>query len=1543
MAGFWPLYSNFVNKAEVTLALPGIPSNIAKMIGKQSDALLLVPNIDFIIAFMNGDLGIADSIAKKSMEKMLNSPIASSDEMVARHFSKANGLGLEDKLSNFKKDGKLKIPGNEITLPQDSSELGLKAMEKAILQSIFETQKPYMEIAKIIIDSIIDVEDIIARVMPLLSLSPLTAKSAKPIGNAGGGRLRPKAIGYGGGKDIKQALAKLNKVSKVGGKLKLDKDGNPSREKDESGTNLVEGPTDPSLLQNEKLKEMGKSWKIVDVIYSTGMYDPKIEYIYTYVDLPADDNIKGKKADEEPDDEDPYDKYKPDRIIFGIFDSSGAPLDPMSGLYTITDKFDPNNPQSEFGKMKTPFPKADWVTKSPKWVFPKSDTPNINVWPTFGAPIFRWKGTLANIGQKRDAKEKPSDSKLGDVVVGSWELLKYEKDQKNVNSGMDAEEGKPVIAEFETSDVTVYTKYFTEYTKTNIELSQDLDGKEKADGIKTIMEQLNVKSHLENVGEYAQNKISYYKDFSIPKGMGLAFKPMQITVDAAKTDPKLVGLNGRIWIDPEADYEMKIIQVKPVSKIQYSGAKGEPQVEAKIQSFVKNKAIFKFSKNEKFNIDIRKNNSNFDSVKGVESYVLDNWNFDPTTKRVSSTNDYEIDIWHSEPQGILGKEIKAANIIKMGLGTKYQEHGDWSITIELKNGKYTYKEGIRTGTAALQSSSGDGIKKIGDGTLVLVKAGVIEKWFRVYSKKMNQSILPAFGYEKTFNYSMDDIRTVTSLGLIPTRKESWATENLIKTPIYQMKVSNKDSNNLILDPSKITNEHLQKDELYSTGKYGVGSQEDPQELGTIYRYAKTDLDTETYYIIEGVRPEKNDSGGEGGGGGAAASGSGGGWYRLPHAIGAIPKFIKLLIKIVVKLFPAINKLLKLLKNPMSFVVDIITEKLGTSFSIFSKDALKKFEGAADLAKKKSTYMKAPPAPKPGQPAPMVPKMSDYVRLMKAHFANSKLKNHVAVDSLGNFKDASGKVPKTPPIQSIGNFKFIADGIGFIPFSMFGKDLSFGIELKMGNVITKEWGNPSPMRLIFKKDKNGKNDGSDATKSKGVDSDSNKSLEDAKAAAQTKADTNQLSNAKRAAAAKRVGGEGEYAIVSTWYSTGEFIKGVNYKYIYIDQSDEQLMAEADKLADSIDPKDLQDAKRMLEDELAKNPNKEALQNKLDEINKKIGDLSSNTQPLLKLILGLVTLPLKIIAGIIQWLLDFFKSLTNPMMLPAKMIEFLSFKWILDFFTPKGIMKLAGIEFDPAKPAEFMAKATMPNPLKSMSPDKIAEMAKKNGTDPTKVKAGVDGKTGKVGETSSKISDTKKPDMSAAQAKAAEAEKAAELPKNVPPHKGAYALPDDFAMADLKQFLSVGFLAQLPTYTTSQMRLQGKNITKRVFSPIICFIEKLINGFIDFIWSILGIEVIIPPPHIKLCDEDEQEAKDKIANGESPGGGATTSSSGTSGASPNANTTQIMGTNPFISQTPPLEKFVYEVKMQNGEIKRFLDKESLDEFMKQNSNIGFDIQF
>lgn len=1557
MAGFWPLYSNFVSLSQVTLALPGVPSAISKSVGGNSPALLLVPNVDFLIAFIQGNIGIADSMTKSALTKNLNGPIASNDEMVARHFSKVNNLGLEDKMQQYKQGKKIKIPAADIALPTSADSVGFKAVEKAVLTSIFETQKPYMEIAKMVIDVMVSIEDIIARVMPLISASPLTAKSDKPVGNAGSGK-RPKAIGYQGGKEIKAAIAALDKLSKIGGKTELDKQGNPVRDPSVAGTNIEEGAADESLLQNEKLKSMGKQWKIVDVTYSTGMYDPKVDYAYTYVDLPADENIDGKQADAPEDEEDPYEKYKPKRIILGIFDSKGVPLNPMDTLYTINDNFNLNNPEASYGKTKTNFPKADWVTRSPKWVFPKSTSPGATVWPTFGTPTFKWKGTGAAFGQTRESKTKPDAIKIGDAVVGDWEIRKYKKGEKNEINGFDAIEGDPVIAGFDAADTSAYTNYFTQYATVNMRLAKDLDEKEKAEATSMIMQQLNVKSHLENVNLYAQSKASVYKGFTVPEGMKLSFKPMQIKVDEAANDPKLAGLDGMIWIDPESDYETKIIEVKPATKIAYSEAKGDPSVQVDIKSFVKNKAIFRFSKGEKFNVDVKRNGQAFESFKGADQYILENWNYSAQTRTVSSGNYYSMNIWSENPAGKMADLFKANPRVVMGRKTDMRQHGDYEIAISYLNGAYDYQENEYlssgtasggTGTASRPKTFSDGLRKIGDGTMVEVKNKKVVKWYYVYDLKLDRDELPAFGKEVEYLFSMQSLREISGYAgssNVKDRKEPSFAKNPKDIPLYQLKVSNADfPYGTIIDPSKILNEQLTKDELYSEGRYGAGSAEDPQELGTVYRYAKTDLDTETYYIIEGIRPEINfnSAGGNNGGSNAnsnAGSSAGGGQYRLPHAIGAITVFIKMLVKIFSKLIPSIVKLLKLFKNPMGFVTDIIMEKLGESFSIFSPDALKKFEQAGDLIKKKKEFQKPAPPAVPGQPAPMAPNMGDYVRMMKGHFANSKLKNHVAVDSLGNFKDANGKIPKVPPKDAIGNFKFVADGVGFIPFTIFGKDLSFGMELKMGNVITKEWGNRMPMKLVFSKEKN--SSGQDELKAGGVPSDGSASAADAKAGAQAKAETDKDKNANLP---QGLNGSSDpnkrYSIVSTWYSTGEFIPGVDYKYIYIDQEDQGLLDEVDKLSNSIDPKDLEDAKRKLEDALAKDPDDEALKSKLDELNKKIKDLNSNTQPLLKFILGLVTLPIKVIAGIVEWIMNFFKSLTNPMMLPAKIIEFLSFKWIMDFFSPKGLLKLAGIDFDLTKVPQWMAMSKMPNPMKDMDP---AEMAKAKAAGGGIKADAVAGAAGGAKDTAAKAKDAKAAakDISPADAKAAAADKAGALKKDVPLHKAPYALPEDFELANLPEFLNIAFLAKLPTYSSSQMRMQGLNITKRLFLPIICFIEKLINGFIDFVWATLGIEAIIPPPHIKLCKSDEADAMDpaelnKILNGEEPGKGGTASSG------PVDAKTDILATMPFTSQTPPLEKYVYEVKLQSGEVKRFLDRESLDEFMQENRDIGFDLQF
>lgn len=1519
MAGFWPLYSNFTSKAQVTLALPGIPSVIAKSIGMTASALLLVPNVEFLIAFMEGDIGIADSIVKKAMAKNLASPIAANNEMVVRQFSKVNNLGLEDKISKFKDaSGKIKIPKSEISGSSDDS-LGLKAMEKTILQSIFETQKPYIEIAKLVIGVIVDIEDIIARIMPLLSISPLTFKSDKPVGNAGSGK-RPAAIGYQKGAAIKKAIAELDKISKKGGKLTVNKDGTTSKI-DDNAKDPVEGVDFSKNLS----KIVGASWKIVSVKYSTGLYDPNVDYLYEYINLPTDPE---KQPDVPEDDKDPYDKYKPKRIIFGIFDSKGVPLDPNTKLKTIGIS----------GAVETNFKKAEWVLKSPKWVFPKSSNPNAIVWPSFGSPIYTWERYLG-LDQK-NSKTKPTSNSPG----AEYELKKYKKDDKNLLSGLVAIEGDPVISGFDSSDISVYTKYFTEYTKVNMDLSKDLTDEEKKESTKAIMSQLNVISHLENVSNYGQAKSSVYKDFNVPETMKISFMPMQLTIPEAMNDPEFKGLNGKIWIDPESDYEMKIIQVKPSTKIAYAGAKGEPEVNVDIKSFVKNKVTFKISESKKFGISIRKNDSDFESFDDVDEYFLENWNYDPSTKKILQ-NSYSMSMWTKVPTGILDKLFTNSKSVVMGRGTAYKSHGDYEITITNNNGVYNYSEkeypATPTSTGVLQplqnlKKSSDGIKKLGDGSLVEVKNKIITKWYLVYNKTYDISNLPNFGNETVISFDLSK-KVNKSVNIKNSSISNYQEPNSVVSqpkviPLYGMKVSNSSfPYGKIIDPSNILNEHLTKDELYSTGRYGAGSSEDPQELGTIYRYAITDLDEETYYIIEGIRTDEND-GGVGGdragsnANGNAAAGAGGGAYRLPHAVGAISVFIKMLVKIFSKLIPSIVKLLKLFANPMGFITDVIMDKLGKTFAVFSPEAKKKFEDAAKIVKTKSKFNKASA---PSTPSVNTPNMGDYVRKMKTHFENSPLNYYVAVDSLGSFKDAKGKVPKVPTKDAVGNFTSIIDGIGFIPFSIFGKDLSFGMELKLGNIITKEWGNSSPMKLVFNKDKNSK-DSKDPNNLKvgGTEKDdgNNKNSKDsAKKEIDTNANNNKGLN-------QGIDGSNDpnkkYVNISTWYSTGEFIKGVDYKYIYINQQDEDLLKDVDNLSNSIDPEDLNKAKDKLEEALSKNPEDEALKSKLLDLKKKMLDLASNTQPLLKMLLGIVTLPVKIIAGIIEWLMKFFKSLTNPMALPGKIVEFLSFKWIMDFFTPIGILKMLGIKMDPTMPAEWLAKANMINPNKNLSPEELLKKAK-----------------GGVGDSKGKVGDLKGTNTSPSDLKAESINKNADIPKNIPLHKGSYAMPDDFQMADLSKFFSVAFLAQLPTYTTKDMREQGKTIPKRVFSPIICFIEKLINGIIDFVWSVLGIEAIIPPPHIKLCSSDDPETMDsnelgKILNGETPNTGASASTDNKS--TPDFKS-EVLSTNPPSVQTPLIEKYVYEITLPDGKVVRAKDQEELDKFIQEHKDLGYDFQF
>ena len=136
---------------------------------------------------------------------------------------------------------------------------------------------------------------------------------------------------------------------------------------------------------------------------------------------------------------------------------------------------------------------------------------------------------------------------------------------------------------------------------------------------------------------------------------------------------------------------------------------------------------------------------------------------------------------------------------------------------------------------------------------------------------------------------------------------------------------------------------------------------------------------------------------------------------------------------------------------------------------------------------------------------------------------------------------------------------------------------------------------------------------------------------------------------------------KYQVTSIWYSTGQFINGTDYTYTYITEQQAETLKEVDELINpgstsvliapdskiipekkDVPDEDLMLAKEKIENELKKDPDNEALRNKLKQLLDLIHKRLMNSQPVLKFVLGMVSSPLKIIACIVEWILDFFKS-------------------------------------------------------------------------------------------------------------------------------------------------------------------------------------------------------------------------------------------------------------------------------------------------------------
>jgi hypothetical protein len=137
--------------------------------------------------------------------------------------------------------------------------------------------------------------------------------------------------------------------------------------------------------------------------------------------------------------------------------------------------------------------------------------------------------------------------------------------------------------------------------------------------------------------------------------------------------------------------------------------------------------------------------------------------------------------------------------------------------------------------------------------------------------------------------------------------------------------------------------------------------------------------------------------------------------------------------------------------------------------------------------------------------------------------------------------------------------------------------------------------------------------------------------------------------------------------------------------------------------------------------------------------------------------------------------------------------------------------------------------------------------------------------------------------------------------------------------------------LPTYTADQYKNLLRGMQPLRLTIIFEMLKKFINGVIDFIWSLFGIEALIKPPHVKGLSNGSNDAN---------------SSGSTSTEDVMSVVNRIEPKGASMSgglDNPILQSFVYEVKLPNGKTETFLDREELDKFIDENSDLAFDFTF
>jgi hypothetical protein len=1438
----------------INFSLPNLPSFTSRTPNELP--ILFVSNVPFILKIVDGDVGIAKKIQQKIMQKNLPN-LRSAREL--KEFSKVSGANLGPNPEQFIKDGKVKPPPS-VQIDKTASNLGgLDAFEKSLLQAIFETQKPYIEIAKIAIGLFVDLEDIVAHVLGV------AAPSSKPKGN-------PRALGYQGEqKGFKKdgtggVGAGMNSLGKIASKK-------PPQNKLSDNKFSPENIASQSTAEQSTSQNTGKYIGItISTVYSTEEFDPNVEYTYIYKDYFEEFNPNIDSDDTALEEED--DSGKDETIVLGVYNQDYDPVfyhEVKDRLPWLVDKYVGGGP---------------WPQIKPSENFDYIYSANL-------------LGTeLTNVG----GPGSPSDL--------TWEIKRYQ-DGEGPSIQVDGQtkslkKGQLAVAynsEKTQSLLRFFKDFYMEYTDKRLEKALGSTPSTYTDDDGSIKDvRVEARKDLES-------KIS---DFG-PSGM----IPMQVEGLVSNNFMKLSknqtgGLTnidkfdkiayafkpkklGDVWYDPEAEYDMKIIKCDITSDITYLQNVGEREKQAKFVRFIKKSYSIQFANQKTISYFLDVADGLF-FIENQKSITIDYYTGPVSSPEVGQSrihileNSRTYQLKNSEfPIKVILVDIPTeltnywnydtkkrayfkleSNYYILVFEEKLANSNEWTIDSFVPIISGPFNKVISTYSSLLGFNNPTLYELNFNGYKVLVSSSNI--YYGIIKDINLLQYVPDTNQINNVIYDLDTNTATVTQEIKPNLIRIEDTDGGQRIPKIVTGLGNN---------ANITNQQLNVKGPLGKEAYGtpiIGSEPGDtrnQTVEQIFRYPRTSDDIQTYYIIEAVLKSKNknqiatpneEAEIKGKGGNGKKNGSGGGYYicctvdSFPFClVGIIRKFIRIVIKIAIKLIPAIQKFINIIKNPPQALTDIIIAKLGDDFGtetpkfgFYSKDFINQLK-----------------------------EVKKYAEDLKNSQNNEELKQEVK-DKLKTFLNTS-LLKNYVFISDKGQGRFILDGastlklFGDAPMLKSLPSIVFGIETNLGSLISPE--PQMPFKLIFSLNRVKSGTQKKLPDFLGVTSDN--LSKDIKEASLYNANFAPVLTFKNKTATE-AGGISSIEETSTVYSTGTFKESVLYEYFYLSEEVNSLVKEATELEELGDNSSLSKALDKLEEALKIDPNNGFVKGKIDALRKSQKNFS--TQPILDFILNLVALPLKVVFGIITYIMNFFKSLANPFTLPVKIVEFVSFKWILDFFSPispNSMFSMAGILFDIQKYfTEWLPMLAMPD-----------------------------------------------------------------LPK-IP---GVPNIPLGQQIFDLNQIIKLPW-ATFPTYTKEEFK--AITFTKfplpiMILNGILCFIESVINTFIDFMWSILGLVdpntgkwIVIKPPYLNICKDTNKDlsAKDiaKLLN-LSPVDAVNLNGGSTAG--------EGILFNPSITDKSPADtfNFTYYIKTSDGRDVRDLNQQEMDKFLEDNGDLQYTFNF